>query len=178
MAESRVNLPAKTRSYFGLNAINFFQAEMVGVILPILGVLLKEHGWRYDSIGLATGAAGLGTLVMQTPAGILSDRVSSRRLLFAANALVTGVCFAFLPLVAGREKVVDGLLILSGAAQSFFAPLLGALALALVGPELLNKTAGTNQGWNHAGNIVAAISAMALVHFLGVSSVFYSVAFS
>jgi hypothetical protein len=34
------------RSFFGLNAINFFQAEMVGVIMPILGVLLKEHGWR------------------------------------------------------------------------------------------------------------------------------------
>jgi len=62
--------------------------------------------------------------------------------------------------------------------SAFFGPLLGALALALVGHELLNKTAGTNQGWNHAGNIVAAVSAMGLVRWLGVSSVFYSVGIS
>src|SRR5579863_5587877 len=43
--------PFASRSLFGLNAINFFQAEMVGVIMPILGVLLKERGWRYDAIG-------------------------------------------------------------------------------------------------------------------------------
>lgn len=43
---------------------------------------------------------------------------------------------------------------------------------------MLNKTAGTNQGWNHAGNIVAALFAMALVRFLGVTSVFYSVGVS
>ena len=30
---------------FGLNAMDFFQAEMVGVLLPILSVLLKEHGY-------------------------------------------------------------------------------------------------------------------------------------
>ena len=74
--------------------------------------------------------------------------------------------------------MVDALLFLSGAFQSFFAPLLGALALALVGHNLLNKTAGTNQGWNHAGNIVAAVAAMALVQWLGVSSVFYAVGVS
>ena len=38
------------RSLVGLNAINFFQAEAVGVVLPVMGVFLKEHGWRYDSI--------------------------------------------------------------------------------------------------------------------------------
>lgn len=151
---------------------------MVGVIMPILGVLLKEHGWRYDSIGLATAAGGLGTLIMQTPAGVVSDRVSSRRGLFAACAIVTGLCFAGLPLIASHQKVVDSLLLVSGAVQSFFGPLLGALALALVGHELLNKTAGTNQGWNHAGNIAAALSAMALVRWMGVSAVFYSVAIS
>ena len=166
------------RSFFGLNAINFFQAEMVGVIMPILGVLLKEHGWRYDWIGVATAAGGLGTLVMQTPAGIASDRVSSRRALFAACAIATGLCFAGIPLVANRQKTVDALLFVSGAVQSFFGPLLGALALALVGHELLNKAAGTNQGWNHAGNIAAALSAMALVRWMGVSAVFDSVAIS
>ena len=35
---------------------------------------------------------------------------------------------------------------------------------------------GCNQGWNHAGNIAAALSAMALVAWIGLSSVFYAVA--
>ena len=175
MEDRRSGRSAQRQSIWGLNAINFLQAEMVGVILPMLGVFLKEHGWRYDSIGLATAAAGLGTLLFQTPAGILTDRISSRRMLFAIAAIVTGICFAMVPAFPASHAGVDALLFSSGAAQSFFAPLLGALALALVGHELLNKTAGTNQSWNHAGNIVAALAAIALVRFLGVSSVFYSV---
>jgi hypothetical protein len=41
---------ARTQSILGLNAINFFQAEMVGVVLPALSAFLKEVGRRYDSI--------------------------------------------------------------------------------------------------------------------------------
>jgi MFS family permease len=165
-------------SFLGLNAVNFFQAEMVGVILPILGVFLKDRQWRYDSIGVATAAAGLGTLVIQAPAGVLSDRITSRRLLFAVCAFMSGIGFAILPALGDHHAVVDGLLFLVGGIQSFFGPLLGAMALALVGHELLNKTAGTNQGWNHAGNIAAALSAMALVRFFGIKSVFYAVGVS
>jgi len=148
---------------------------MVGVVLPVMGVFLKDHGWRYDSIGVATAAAGFGTLLLQTPAGIVTDRVSSRRLLFAIAAIVTGACFTLIPLMPSRPGLVDAFLFTAGAAQSFFAPLLGALALALVGHAALNKTAGTNQSWNHAGNIVAALSAIGLVHRFGVSSIFFAV---
>jgi Na+/melibiose symporter-like transporter len=70
---------------------------------------------------------------------------------------------------------VDSLLFVSGALQSFYAPLLGALALGLAGHKLLNRTIGTNQGWNHAGNIVAAAAAIAMVSAFGLNSIFYSV---
>jgi MFS family permease len=166
-------LPA--RSLFGLNAANFFQAEMVGVVLPVLNALLKGAGWRYDAIGLATAAAGLGTLLFQGPAGWLTDRLSRRRLLFAAVSLLTGLCFVAIPLIPLASVWVDSLLFISGAAQSFFGPLLGALALGLAGHKLLNRTIGANQSWNHAGNIAAALLAIALVPVLGLNSVFYSV---
>jgi MFS family permease len=171
------------QSLIGLNSINFFQAEMVGVVLPMIGVFLKEHGWRYDSIGIATAAVGLGTLLFQAPAGMITDRISSRRFLFAAAAVTTGIGLTLIPLLPSTKWTVDTLLFISGAAQSFFPPLLGALALALVGHELLNRTAGTNQGWSHAGNIAAAIGAVAgpvasgiLVEHLGFKKTF--VAFS
>jgi MFS family permease len=166
---------ASQRSLLGLNAANFFQAEMVGVILPVLSAFLREAHWRYDSIGVATAAAGLGTLLFQTPAGLITDRFSCRRHLFAAMAIATGLCFLLLPLVPRTYPFVDSLLFLSGVTQSFFGPLLGALALALVGHKLLNKVMGTNQSWNHAGNIVAALTAMGLVSAVGLNSVFYAV---
>lgn len=43
--EHRAKLPA--RSVRSLNAANFFQAEMVGVILPVLNAFLREAHWQY-----------------------------------------------------------------------------------------------------------------------------------
>ena len=166
------------RSLFGLNAANFFQAEMVGVVLPVLSAFLHETGWRYDSIGFATAAAGVGALLFQTPAGVLTDRIVHRRLLFAATSMVTGLCFALLPSLVGSHVWTITLLTLSGIVQTFFGPILGALALALVGHSRLSLTMGSNQGWNHAGNIASALIAMGLVSLFGKSSIFYAVAVS
>ena len=164
------------QSRFGLNAANFFQAEAVGVVLPILNTFLREARWRYDQIGLATALLGLGTLLFQTPAGVLVDRIKSRRLLFFTASLVVGICFGVIPFVPRTAPWIDTMLFLSGAAQSIFIPVLGALALALAGYKALNRTLGENQGWNHAGNIVAALLAFLAVKYFGSASIFYSVA--
>jgi MFS family permease len=164
------------RSRFGLNAANFFQAEAVGVVLPILNTFLKEARWRYDQIGLATALLGLGTLLFQTPAGVLVDRVKNRRQLYFVASIVVGVCFGVIPFVPRTALWINSLLFLSGVAQSIFIPVLGALALALVGYKALNRTLGANQGWNHAGNIVAALLAFVAVRYFGSASIFYSVA--
>ena len=162
-------------SFIGLNAANFFQAEMVGVVLPVLNVFLKNAGWRYDSIGVTTAIAGLGALLFQSLAGWITDRVPRRRLLFAVSSILTGLCFATLPLIPRTTFAVNALLFTSGAVQTLIAPLLGALALGLAGHKMLNRTMGQNQGWNHAGNIASALLAMALVSTLGLNSVFYAV---
>jgi MFS family permease len=173
MQPDQPKLPKRSR--IGLNAANFFQAEMVGVIMPVLNAVLKEANWRYDAIGFATAAGGLGTLLLQSPAGWLTDKVTFRRTLFAIVALVTGACFVLLPFVPRTPAWVDSLLFISGAVQTLFGPLLGALALALAGHRLLNRVMGANQSWNHAGNIAAALLAMALVSAFGPTSIFYSV---
>ncbi len=159
----------------GLNAANFFQAEAVGVVLPVLNGFLRASGWRYDSIGIATAAAGLGTFLFQTPAGLLTDRINSRRALFGATSLLVGACFVCLPLAAHSFPAILGLLFTAGAAQSFFAPVLAALALSLVGYARINKTIGDNQSWNHAGNIVAAVVGIAIVSHFGLPGIFYAV---
>jgi MFS family permease len=174
-AEKTHKSPSR-QSRFGLNAANFFQAEAVGVVLPVLNTFLREAHWRYDQIGVATALLGLGTLLFQTPAGILVDRVKNRRLLFFVASIAVGICFGVIPFVPHTAIWVDSLLFLSGIAQSLFIPVLGALALALVGYQALNRTLGENQGWNHAGNIVAALLAFAAVRYFGSASIFYSVA--
>jgi MFS family permease len=170
-----LNTQPSRQSLFGLNAANFLQAEVIGVIIPVLSGFLRSTGWRYDAIGVATAAAGLGTLVLQGLAGWLTDRWTSRRFAFGTVSILTGFCFTVIPLVAQKPSWVDSLLFLSGALQSLYVLLLAALALGLVGHERLNRTMGTNQGWNHVGNIAAAVLAIALVSKLGLNSIFYSV---
>ena len=174
--EQQLSPSISTSSRLGLNAANFFQAEAVGLLLPVLDGFLKDAHWRYDAIGVATALAGLGTFLFQTPAGIITDHILSRRKLFACVSLLVGACFVLVPVVPPTAAWLDPLLFLSGIAQSFFAPLLGALALALVGHAALGRMIGENQSWNHAGNIVAALVAMTLTGWLGTASVFYAVA--
>src|SRR5205085_5343555 len=120
--------------------------------------------------------AGLGVCLMQTPAGCLVDRLRHRRALLAGASLVVGAGYGLLPLLPADWRVVDALVFVAGAGNAFFAPLLGALALGLVGHAALNTTVGVNQGWNHAGNIAAALTALLLVGLLGLPSVFSAVA--
>lgn len=166
------------QSRIGLNAINFFQAEAVGVVLPVLNTFLREAHWRYDQIGLATALMGFGTLLFQTPAGVLTDRVHSRRALFFAASIMVGVSLGLIPFVPRIAPVVDPLLFVAGVVQTIFGPVLAALALALVGYHRLSRMLGENQGWNHAGNIAAALVAYATIRFYGSASIFYSVATS
>ena len=90
-------------------------------------------------------------------------------------SIALGVCYGLLPLVPAQPGWVNPLLFIAGAGQAFFLPLLGALALGLVGHAALNRTMGQNQGWNHAGNLAAALLAMGLVSVFGLSSVFFAV---
>ena len=84
------------RSRVGLNAANFFLAEVTGVVMPFLAKFLAARGWRDDSIGLASAVAGLGVCLMQAPAGFLVDRVRQRRVLLAGASLVVGAGYGLL----------------------------------------------------------------------------------
>ncbi|HEV7998511.1 MAG TPA: MFS transporter, partial [Planctomycetaceae bacterium] len=148
---------------------------ITGVVMPFLGAYLEGQQWSETGIGVAIGLGGLGVFLMQTPAGMMTDWVRQRRTLLGGASILLGVCYGLLPLVPAHPAWVDLLLFVAGAGQAFFLPLLGALALGLVGHAALNRVIGHNQGWNHAGNLAAALLAMGLVSLFGLTSVFYAV---
>src|SRR5205823_1965219 len=85
--------PASVRSRVGLNAANFFLAEVTCVVLPFLAKFLTDAGWRGDAIGVATALAGLGVFLTQTPAGYLVDRLPRPRSMLAAASVGVGACY-------------------------------------------------------------------------------------
>jgi len=164
------------RSWFGLNAVNFFLAEVLGVIIPFLVAYLRKQGWSYEQIGVASAAGGFGTMIAQAPAGFFCDRFKRHRLVLGLMSLLIGVCYGAVPLFAKHIWQVDGLLFVAGVAGAFFNPLLASLALSVAGKDQFDSTMGVNQSWNHAGNIAAALLSLAIVKFLGLESIFFIMA--
>jgi MFS family permease len=160
------------RSWIGLCAASFFLAEMGGVTMPFVNTYLVECGWGYDSVGAAVALAGFVSLLTNAPGGLLIDWTRRRRLLLASASLMVGFCFTLLPLVCGSQAAVFALLAAAGLAQPLFGPLTNAFTLFLVGHSDLNRALGIKEGWNHAGNIAAAVLAMLLVGYFSVVAVF------
>jgi hypothetical protein len=53
--------------------------------------------------------------------------------MLAGASILLGACYGLLPLVPSHPGWVDSLLFVAGTGQAFFLPLLGTLALGLVG---------------------------------------------
>jgi MFS family permease len=168
----RPRLSPSWRSWIGLCAASFFLAEMGGVTMPFVNTYLVECGWGYDTVGAAVASAGFVSLLTNAPGGLLIDWMRRRRLLLASASMMVGFCFALLPWVCGSRVAVFALLAAAGLAQPLFGPLTNAFTLFLVGHSDLNRALGIKEGWNHAGNIAAAVLAILLVWCFSVVAVF------
>jgi MFS family permease len=171
----RARPPASARSRLALNAVNFFLAELSGIGSPYLSDYLHDRGWAGGAIGIAASMPGLGIFLFLPVVGAFLDRTRHTRLLLVGASLAVGACYLALPSFAGSSPpVIYAVLFASGIAQAFFAPLLGGLALGLVGHDHLDRTMGSNQAWNHVGDVTAALAALLVIRS-GVSHVFYLV---
>jgi MFS family permease len=171
----RARPPASARSRYALNAVNFFLAELSGIGSPYLSDFLHDRRWADGAIGIAASMPGLGVLLLLPVAGFFLDRTRHARLVLLAASLGVGACYVALPSVVSVSRVaVYATLFVSGLAQAFFAPLLAGLALGLVGHDHLSRTTGSNQAWNHVGDVTAALVALVVTRS-GVSHVFYLV---
>ena len=78
------------------------------------GTIGRSRRW-----GVAISLAGLGVFLMQTPAGMIVDRVRRRPTLLAGASLLLGLCYGVLALVPAGPAVDDPLLFVAGARRVF-----------------------------------------------------------
>ena len=167
--------PSST-SLRALDGLNFFLADVRDGMGPFLGTFLREnHHWDAGRVGMALAASQIGTVLAQTPAGALIDRIRWKRLAVAvAAAAVAAGCIVLylvpvLPVVVAAQTAI-------GASAAIFPPAIAALTLGLVGRAAMARRTGRNEAFNHGGNVVAAALAGGAAYLFGYGAMFFLVA--
>ena len=173
--ETRGSHPSAT-SLRALDGLNFFLADVRDGMGPFLGTFLREkQGWDAGRVGIALAASQLGTVLAQTPAGALIDRVRWKRPAMAIAAAVIALGCVSLYLVPTQAVVVAAQAAI-GAAATIFPPAIAAVTLGVVGRAAMARRTGRNEAFNHGGNVVAAALAGGSAYLLGYGAMFFLVA--
>ncbi len=164
------------RSIVALDAFNFCLADLQTGIGPYLAVFLSSvRHFNPAAVGIATSAGGFATVLMQTPAGAITDATKKKRWLVAVAAL-TGAAGAVVLVNATALWLIVLVQIVVGAAFAFLPCAVGALSLGIVGRDALPKRQGTNQAFNSGGNIVYALTAGVLGKVFSLGAAIYAIA--
>jgi len=168
------------RSLRGLDALNFFLADVRDGLGPYLAIYLiavrgPDQGWNEATTGLIMTIAGIAGLIAQTPAGALIDRTSRKRAVVIAGAIAVTASCLVLPFIS-NFYLVAATQSVAGIAGAIFPPALAAITLGVVGPKMFAKRIGRNEGFNHAGNAVSAAIAGGTAYFFGPIVVFWLMA--
>lgn len=161
------------QSLAALDWTNFLLADVQGGIAPFLSIyLLSSLNWQPGMIGLAVSLAGAATLVVQTPAGALIDRIRWKRHLMALAMVTIATASLATALFKGPVPIIAAQIAI-GVAGAFLTPMIAALTLGIVGYRRLSRRQGRNQAFNHAGNLFAAVSAGLVAYFIARVAIFY-----
>ncbi|WP_435018138.1 MFS transporter [Tundrisphaera sp. TA3] len=159
-----------------LDVLNFFLADVRDGLGPYLAIFLTSSlHWTPERVGIAMAAMLVGTVVAQTPAGAMIDRIRWKRWAVAGGAILVALgCILMItiptfPVIVGAQAAV-------GVASTVFPAAIAALSLGIVGHARMAARTGRNEAFNHAGNVAAATLAGACGYFLGYWSIFYLVA--
>lgn len=165
----------KKGSLRALEASNFFLADVQTGLGPFLAAYLAGAGWKPGRVGVVLTLGGVITVLLQTPAGALVDRVRAKRAVLIAGTLVLAFGAVLLCLSVAPWAVYSAQ-VLIGAASPFLAPTLAAITMGLVGVKLFDQQFGRNQSFNSAGNVACALLIAAVSHFFGDRAIFITAA--
>ena len=164
------------RSLIALDSLNVFLADVRDGLGPYLAIYLaSSRHWDAGKIGVAMSAMGIATVVAQTPAGALIDRVAYKRLLIVLAALVVAAGAVAEVWFPGYATILAAQVAI-GVAAAIFGPAIAAITLGLVGHKRLARQMGRNEAFNHGGNVLAAVLAGAIGDYVAYEGIFYLVA--
>lgn len=171
---------ASTRTLRGLDALNFFLADVRDGLGPYLAIYLiavrgPDQGWNEATTGLVMTIAGIAGLIAQTPAGALIDKTNNKPAIVIAGALAVTLSCLTLPFI-GNFYLVAATQSIAGIAGAVFPPALAAITLGVVGPRMFSQRIGRNEAFNHLGNAVSAAIAGGTAYFFGPIVVFWLMA--
>lgn len=173
---NQVQRSPSPRSLWALDGLNFFLADVRDGMGPFLGTFLRDiHHWDAGRVGIALAASQIGTVLAQTPAGGLIDKVRWKRLAVGIAAVVVAAGCVLLFLVPTLVVVVAAQTAV-GAAAAIFPPAIAAITLGLVGRALMPRQTGRNEAFNHGGNVIAAALAGGVTYAFGYGAMFLMVA--
>ena len=163
---------AVARARFGLQALNFFMADMQAGIGPFLGVFLQQKGWTSGPIGTVLTAGGVAGMLMTVPAGAFIDHTAKKRLVVIVTGIAT-VLASFLILLSQSALVVTVSQVATAIAGAAIGPAVSGMTLGIVRQKGFNAQNGRNQAWNHAGNMIGAGLSGCLGWRFGMPAIFY-----
>ncbi|WP_085626680.1 MULTISPECIES: MFS transporter [unclassified Pseudomonas] len=162
--------PAHASSRRWLCGLNFFLADVRDGLGPFLGVLLVSHGWRADDIGYVMAAGGIAGMLATTPMGAWIDASRRKRLVLASGTLALILATAAL-WTAPSFGVAVASQVVTGAVGALMGAGIMGITLGMVDQRDLPRQLGTNEAWNHAGNVIAAALAGLAGYRWGLSAV-------
>jgi len=160
-----------SQSLTGLNALNFFMADVRDGLGPFLGVFLQDRGWEPGAIGLVMTIGGLAGMLATAPLGFMADQTRWKRTVVVVSALAiilsAGVNYLFPSFwVTATAQIIGAI---GGAA---IGPFIAAITLGIVRQAGFARQLGHNEAFNHAGNAAAAGLAGLLGYRYGFVAVF------
>jgi MFS family permease len=165
----------KRGSIRALRALNFFIADVQNGMGPYMALFLQSSvHWNQAQIGSALAAGNIAQVLAQTPAGALIDRLRQKRALLLVGIGLIAIAVLATAFFTTRPVVMSGQALI-GVAGAVFPPCLAAIALGLVGRQRFDQTQGTNQAFNAAGNMFAALALGAVGYYFNLRWMFYLV---
>ncbi len=158
------------RTRTSLDVLNFALAGAREGFGPFLGVYLQAKGFDPAATGLAMSLAGVSGLLATTPIGNLVDMVEIKRALLVASVLAITLG-AIIIVISRKIWLIGAAQPLIGVGDTSVAPLLAAITLGIVAPELFAARVSRDEAFNHAGNAVNAGLPAVLGYTLGLGYV-------
>ncbi|MGD9925407.1 MAG: MFS transporter [Pseudorhodoplanes sp.] len=166
--------PASRQSRYGLDAMNFFIADVQTGFGTFVAFYLAGLGWSNANIGLALGVGGLAGMLAQIPGGALADAVAWKRGL-AALGIVMLAGAALILALRPSFVLVFVAEILHGLTAGIITPVIGAISLGLVGRRAMSLRTGRNFRFAAAGHALTAAVMGLLGAYFSNSAIFLAV---